>query len=91
MQDFYSHSNWVELHQHLAPIPVWDVNVASLPAGVLSGTYPSSHRRSKERADACRAEQGLPVCLVLAIGCPGRGRRTKPGKDASLSWATKPH
>ena len=47
VQDFYSHSNWVELHQHLAPIPVWDLNVESLPAAVLSGTYPSRTRAAR--------------------------------------------
>ena len=41
VQDFYSHSNWVELHQHLRPVPIWDLNVESLPAEMLSGTYPS--------------------------------------------------
>jgi len=46
IQDFYSHSNWVELHQHLSPIPVWDLTLASLPAEIVSGIYPSSSSRS---------------------------------------------
>ena len=37
-QDFYSHSNWVELHKLVSPIPLWDLAVGSLPAGVFSGT-----------------------------------------------------
>jgi len=39
VQDFYSHSNWVELHDHLKPIPTWDLNLQSLPALTLSGTF----------------------------------------------------
>jgi hypothetical protein len=46
VQDFYSHSNWVELHQDISPLPVWDLNMAALPAGALSGTYPSRARRA---------------------------------------------
>lgn len=49
VQDFYSHSNWVELHQHLSPIPVWDLSVDSLPAEVLSGTYPSTRGPGSQR------------------------------------------
>jgi hypothetical protein len=40
VQDFYAHSNWVELHQGQDPIPVWDLDVGTLPAGIVSGTYP---------------------------------------------------
>lgn len=39
VQDFYSHSNWVELNQFVNPIPIWDLNVNSLPAGIVSGTW----------------------------------------------------
>jgi hypothetical protein len=59
-QDFYSHSNWVELHQHLAPIPIWDLEVESLPDEVLSGTYPSSHI----------AEKSVPTHAELNKDCP---------------------
>ena len=39
VQDFYSHSNWVELHENVSPIPVWDVNTSSLPPKIVSGTF----------------------------------------------------
>lgn len=39
-QDFYSHSNWVELHVDQDPIPVWDQIVANLPTDIVSGTFP---------------------------------------------------
>jgi hypothetical protein len=45
IQDFYSHSNWVELHQHKSPLPVWDLTIATLPVGAVSGTYPGRTRR----------------------------------------------
>jgi hypothetical protein len=38
-QDFYAHSNWVELHAGQDPIPVWDQHVSSLPADIVSGTF----------------------------------------------------
>ena len=60
VQDFYSHSNWVELHQHSSPLPAWDLNVASLPAGVLSGTYPSSDGITRN----------LPTHAELNKDCP---------------------
>lgn len=39
IQDFYAHSSWIELHQHLSPVPVWDVHRRSLPEGIRSGTW----------------------------------------------------
>lgn len=39
VQDFYSHSNWVELHLDVDPIPVWDLAGSSLPSDVVSGTW----------------------------------------------------
>jgi len=38
-QDFYAHSNWIELHQNDATIPVWDQKLASLPSQIVSGTW----------------------------------------------------
>lgn len=38
-QDFYAHSNWIELHLDQAPIPLWDFQVETLPAGIVSGTW----------------------------------------------------
>jgi hypothetical protein len=39
VQDFYAHSNWVELHEGERPVPVWDLVVGSLPAQIVSGTF----------------------------------------------------
>ena len=39
VQDFYAHSNWVEIHLNEALIPLWDLQVKSLPAGIMSGTW----------------------------------------------------
>jgi hypothetical protein len=39
VQDFYSHSNWVELHLDRDPIPVWDLAGSSLSSDVVSGTW----------------------------------------------------
>jgi hypothetical protein len=61
VQDFYSHSNWVELHQHLSPVPVWDLSVGSLPAEALSGTYPSH---------ATRGSQSVPTHAELNKDSP---------------------
>lgn len=43
VQDFYSHSNWVELNLNHQTIPVWDLKMASLPYEILSGTWEYSH------------------------------------------------
>ena len=39
VQDFYAHSNWVELNLSQNQIPVWDMNLNSLPSGIVSGTW----------------------------------------------------
>ncbi|MBZ8135075.1 hypothetical protein [Afifella sp. IM 167] len=39
MQDFYAHSNWIELHRNDAAIPVWNQKLSSLPAAIVSGTW----------------------------------------------------
>lgn len=39
VQDFYAHSNWIELHQDSSPVPVWDLLPGSLPTGICSGTW----------------------------------------------------
>lgn len=39
VQDFYSHSNWVELHVDADPVPVWDLELSTLPQGIMSGTW----------------------------------------------------
>ena len=39
VEDFYAHSNWVELHQGESQVPVWDLDLASLPPQIVSGTF----------------------------------------------------
>jgi hypothetical protein len=43
VQDFYAHSNWIELHVNLTPIPVWDLKLGSLPTAIVSGTWSIGH------------------------------------------------
>ena len=82
VQDFYSHSNWVELHQHMSPLPVWDMSIASLPAGALSGTY-SRRARPPSRTVPTHAElnKDSPFAWVSPTGArvvadgPNRGKR----------------
>jgi hypothetical protein len=79
-QDFYSHSNWVELHQHLSPVPVWDLNVASLPAGVLSGTSPSGHDSTRSAPTHAELNKDCPFAWFSPSGArivtdgPNRGK-----------------
>lgn len=40
VQDFYSHSNWTELHQWFWKIPLWDLN--TIPTGLWSGFWPDN-------------------------------------------------
>lgn len=39
VQDFYAHSTWIELHENQSLIPVWNLNLNSLPTDILSGTW----------------------------------------------------
>jgi hypothetical protein len=39
VQDFYAHSNWIELNEGQSPVPVWDLVVESLPPNIVSGTF----------------------------------------------------
>jgi hypothetical protein len=39
VQDFYSHSNWVELHETNGDLPIWDLDINDLPPGIVSGTF----------------------------------------------------
>jgi len=66
-QDFYSHSNWVELHEGMSPLPVWDLDPASLPEGIFSGTMdveeprrcvPGAPDHDRLNKDTARSEQG---------------------------------
>ena len=93
VQDFYSHSNWVELHQHLSPIPVWGLSVDSLPADALSGTYPSNTLPSSQRVlthaelnkDSPFAWFSPSGARVVAEG-PNRGKTLfELGYDAALA------
>lgn len=39
VQDFYAHSNWIELNEGASPVPVWDLDLHSLPVDIVSGTF----------------------------------------------------
>lgn len=39
VEDFYAHSNWIELHTDTNPIPTWNLQLGSLPAAIVSGTF----------------------------------------------------
>ena len=93
VQDFYSHSNWVELHQHLCPLPVWDMNVGSLPAEVQSGTFPSRKPSPGQTAPThAELNKDSPFgwfspqgCQVVADG-PNRGKSFfELGYEAALA------
>jgi hypothetical protein len=81
IQDFYSHSNWVELHQHVTPLPVWNLSIVSLPPGTLSGTYPGRKGRTGQivpthaelNKDSPFAWFSPSGCRVVAEG-PNRGK-----------------
>jgi hypothetical protein len=80
VQDFYSHSNWIELHQHLTPIPLWDLTVASLPAAVQSGIYPSSHAGKRSAPTHAELNKDCPFAwwspsgARVVAGGPNRGK-----------------
>lgn len=69
VQDFYAHSNWVELHQDRDPIPVWDLEVASLPPAIVSGTFfdlprecgPDAPTHEQLNKDSPDSEEGSKV------------------------------
>ena len=39
VQDFYAHSNWIELHVNSPTIPLWNLDPATLPQGCYSGRW----------------------------------------------------
>lgn len=43
VQDFYAHSNWVELNADRSPVPVWNLEIASLPREIVTGTWFLGH------------------------------------------------
>ena len=78
-QDFYAHSNWVELNVQQDPIPVWDMEVSSLPAGIVSGTFlldfpklcgPGAPTHSELNKDGPNTSEGKKI---VAAG-PNQGR-----------------
>lgn len=44
-QDFYAHSTWVEMKAGTAPVPLWNFATATLPAGIVTGTWLLGDRR----------------------------------------------
>jgi hypothetical protein len=70
VQDFYAHSNWVELHEDVSPIPVWDLDSSSLPADIVSGTFfldfpkrcgPNAPTHAQLNKDSPSSEEGSKV------------------------------
>ncbi len=51
VQDFYMHSNWVEVHRHSSRIPIWDMTGSSLPPGIEGG-YRLTRAKGLEAVDA---------------------------------------
>jgi hypothetical protein len=79
VQDFYAHSNWVEIHQFYDPIPVWDLDVRNLPYGIMSGTWFIGHPKkcnssvpphTKLNKDDPNSEEGQKI---VATG-PNKGK-----------------
>lgn len=70
VEDFYAHSNWVELHTDESPIPVWDLDLSSLPSAIVSGTFgldspkqcgPGAPTHEQLNKDAPDSEEGKKV------------------------------
>ena len=81
IQDFYSHSNWVELHQHLSPLPVWDLTIASLPAAAHTGTYPGRVRRPGQTTPThAELNKDCPSGWFSPSGARAVGRGPNRGK-----------
>jgi hypothetical protein len=79
VQDFYAHSNWIELHEDVRPVPIWDLDPSSLPAGIVSGTFfldfpklcgPGAPTHAQLNKDSPTSEEGGKV---VATG-PNEGR-----------------
>ncbi len=93
VQDFYSHSNWVELYQHVSPLPVWDLRTATLPVGALSGSYPSRTREPGQTTPThAELNKDSPFAWFSPAGCrivangPNRGKTLfELGYDAALA------
>jgi len=72
VQDFYAHSNWIELHTNQSPIPVWDLVLSSLPPEIVSGTWfighpkrcaagaPTHAQLNKDSADSAEGSKIVP-------------------------------
>lgn len=78
VQDFYAHSNWIELHQNAATIPLWNLDPASLPAGCYTGRWnqgtslcgPGTPHHDEMNKDA----PGTPRGRVVVASGPNRGK-----------------
>ncbi|WP_269585592.1 hypothetical protein [Roseibium sp. Sym1] len=70
VQDFYAHSNWIELHLDSDPVPTWDLKLSSLPANIVSGTWslgspklcgPGAPSHSQLNKDSPKSPEGSKV------------------------------
>jgi hypothetical protein len=68
VQDFYSHSNWIELHHGVSPVPLWNLDPVALPAGIVSGTW--------KKGNPKRCRRGVPSHEKLnkdsSLSCSGK-------------------
>ncbi len=69
-QDFYAHSNWIELHEDQSPIPVWNQELSTLPANIVSGTWwiggpklcgPNAPTHSQLNKDSPKSTEGSKI------------------------------
>jgi hypothetical protein len=75
-QDFYAHSNWVELHLQEATIPIWDLQLSSLPSDIVSGTFALD----------------LPKCCGSSAPSHGSLNKDDPGSQEGRTIVTSgPH
>lgn len=79
VQDFYAHSNWVELHQDQDPVPTWDLHLSTLPPAIVSGVFaldfpklcgPGAPSHAQLNKDSPDSEEGAKV----VTSGPNQGR-----------------
>jgi hypothetical protein len=56
IEDFYAHSNWIELNLQQSPIPTWNVSLP-MPNGLFSGYWPDANPASSKIPGAPNHDQ----------------------------------
>jgi hypothetical protein len=94
VQDFYAHSNWIELHENQSPVPIWNLNLNSLPMDIVSGTFeqdnpkkcgPNAPTHTQLNKDSPTSENGRKTVL----SGPNQGKTLFDLAFASAVQATK--